>query len=173
MKVKTYSSLHSLHEKYGPREFGKICQKLLAIAFCLAGYGHVVERGVQGVDVDAAQDGKGRLSVEVKTTVKDSVVFGVKDRKGLLARAKDGYRPLLAVLQIGPLSEWYLADASTLRVGKLRVESLRPVRLSELEKEISPRFEESVNEHYVAILQGGQSYLDKVLKSRGVQLEES
>ena len=52
-----YTPLLDLHARWGPQEFGKIAQKFLAIAFRYAGYQRIVERGVQGVDVDAAGDG--------------------------------------------------------------------------------------------------------------------
>lgn len=173
MKSETYNKLSELYQKHEAQEFGKICQKLLAVAFCSAGYGHVVERGVQGVDVDAASDGGNRYSLEVKTTVKDSIVFGMKDELGLSSRAKDGYRPLLAVLQLDPLSEWYFADATRARVGSLLVESLRPYRQRDLEKVICPFFEEAVKEHYLGMMKGGQQYLDRVLKGRGAKVEEA
>jgi Holliday junction resolvase len=172
MNSHTFAKLQEIHQRYGPQEFGKICQKLLAIAFRSCGYGHVVERGVQGVDVDAAQDGGERYSLEVKTTEKDSIVFGRKDEEGLSSRAKDGYRPLLAVLQLGPLSEWYFVDSKRVRVGTLTVESLRPYRQRELEQIISPLFEDSVRGHHSGIMNTGQEYLDKVLRGSGVRVED-
>lgn len=171
MKVETYEKLSRLHRRYGAQEFGKICQKLLAVAFCSAGYGHVVERGVQGVDVDAARDGGDKSALEVKTTEKDCVVFGKKDKQGLSSRAKDGYRQILAVLQIDPLSEWYFVDATRIRVGTLTVESLRPYRQKDLETTIWPLFEGSVKEHFSGAMTGGQQYLDSVLSSRGAKVE--
>src|SRR5262249_50136947 len=49
----TYHRLWMLHHQHGARVFGKICQKLLAVTYWLAGFMQVVERGVQGVDVVA------------------------------------------------------------------------------------------------------------------------
>jgi hypothetical protein len=172
MNSNTFNNLQEIHRKYGPQEFGKICQKLLAIAFRSGGYGHVVERGVQGVDVDAAQDGGEKYSLEVKTTEKDSIVFGRKDEEGLSSREKDGYRPLLAVLQVGPLSEWYFVESKRARVGTLIVESLRPYRQRELEQIISPLFEDAVKAHHSGIMSVGQEYLDNVLRGSGVRVED-
>ena len=50
-----------------------IAQKLLAIGFHLAGFDRVVERGVQGVDVDAVGNPGERYATEVKTTQKEAV----------------------------------------------------------------------------------------------------
>src|SRR6266478_6871871 len=90
MSTELYCSLKDLHARHGAREFGKIVQKLLAIGFRLAGFDRIVERGVQGVDVDAVGDSEERYATEVKTTQKDSVPFGPKDMKGLAARQQDG-----------------------------------------------------------------------------------
>jgi len=49
MRRATYEWLNLLYDGYDPREFGKLCQKLLAISYRRAGLIHVVERGVQGV----------------------------------------------------------------------------------------------------------------------------
>ena len=45
MRRATYDSLMLIHQRYGSREFGKMSQKLLAISFRSAGFGHIVERG--------------------------------------------------------------------------------------------------------------------------------
>ena len=78
MKTETYEQLKNLHDNYGPQEFGKLCQKFLAVAFQMAGYSHIVERGVQGVDVDAAGEKGEKYAVEVKTTMTKSVNFEQK-----------------------------------------------------------------------------------------------
>ena len=152
------------------REFGKLCQKLLAIAYRVAGFGHVVERGVQGVDVDAALDGRVKYATEVKTTVTNYVHFLPKDVEGLYARGADGCQPVLAVLRLAPLSEWYLVDARRLAARRLHIPSLRPSRLHDLEGRILPSFDEAVQEHADGALDSSQSYLDGVLQRLGVEV---
>lgn len=78
MKTETYDKLKKLYDKYNAQEFGKICQKLLALSFCNAGYGHIVERGVQGVDVDAVKENGERYAIEVKTSKYDTINFQKK-----------------------------------------------------------------------------------------------
>lgn len=163
MRLATYEWLMPLRGRYGPREFGKLCQKLLAITFLRAGFAHVVERGVQGVDVDAA-DGNVKYSTEVKTTVNDAIIFQRKDVAGLKARKCDGYQPLLAALRLSPLSDWLLADADYLEVGIIQLDHLRTHRRKDLEQDLRPLFAVVVDEHASHALAGAQAYLDKILR---------
>jgi hypothetical protein len=165
-----YQLLSALHERHGPQEFGKICQKFVAIAFRAAGYAHVVERGVQGVDVDAANGSGEKFALELKTTVKDVVEFKRKDADGLASRSQDGYLPLLGVLRLAPLSDWWLAEAVRLRPGRLRVEGLRPYRRRGLEGAIKPFLDDVIEKYFQDTLTGSQAYLDRVLRELGVEV---
>jgi hypothetical protein len=170
MKTATYDLLCRLHDHYRPRAFGKLAQKLLAISYRLAGFRHVVERGVQGVDVDAANGSQERYATEVRTTVSLWVPFHQKDADGLASRGQDGYQPRLAVLQLRPLSEWRLLRVERLRVGRLLIESLHPYRDRELERRLQPCFDETVEAHFDGSLAGGQSYLDRILRELGAEV---
>jgi hypothetical protein len=170
LSTELYCSLKELHARHGAREFGKIVQKLLAIGFRLAGFDRVVERGVQGVDVDAVGDPGERYATEVKTTQKDAVPFATKDINGLAARQQDGYHPLLAVLRLAPLSELFLVHTATLRSGRLQIASLRPYRFHQLERRLQPCFAEAVLEHLEGALTGSQYYLDRILREHGIEV---
>lgn len=163
MQRATYEWLNLLYERFGPREFGKLCQKLLALSYRRAGFLHVVERGVQGVDVDAAR-GEMKFATEVKTTINDGIMFQAKDVAGLKARRADGYLPLLGVLRVSPLSDWLLADAQHLLPGRLALDKLRPYRRYDLENHLRPLFAEVVEQHAETALAGAQEYLDEVLE---------
>jgi len=165
-----YQLLTKLHRHHKPREFGKICQKFLALAFRESGFAHVVERGVQGVDVDAANGSIERYSIEHKMTSKDSVELKRKDVEGLMSRCQDGYLPLLGVLRLGPLSDWLLAKADQLQPGRLCVERLRPYRHKDLEEVIRPCLDGVIEQHYESTLYGSQAYLDGVLRGKGVEI---
>jgi hypothetical protein len=171
MRRATYEWLSLLYARYGPREFGKLCQKLLAITYRRAGFVHVVERGVQGVDVDAAE-GQTKYATEVKTTVHGAIVFQAKDVTGLAGRRADGYLPLLGVLRLSPLSDWLLADAEQLQAGRLPLDKLRPYRRHDLENHIRPLFAVVVEQHAETALAGAQSYLDGVLRQLGIKQAE-
>jgi len=173
METETYERLKKLHDKYGPQEFGKICQKFLAISFQMAGYNHIVERGVQGVDVDAAGESRGKYAIEVKTTVTKSINFDQKDVDGLQKRKEDGYQSILAVLRLDRFSDWIFAKADTIKAGSLYIDSLRVYRLHELERCIRPRFYEAVKEHFDGTVREAQRYLDNVLRQKGVEVHRS
>jgi hypothetical protein len=169
--TETYRLLKRLHRLHRPREFGKISQKLLAIAYRLAGFSHLVECGVQGVDVSAANDAGEKYATEVKTTKTDRVVFQRKDRAGLAARQRDGYVPLLGIFRLRPLGGWQFVYAEDLRVGSLLIGSIRVEnRHRTLEDRIDPHFKEAVAMHFEGAMKGSQLYLDGILRNLGVEV---
>lgn len=171
MKTEIYDKLEKLHDKYGPREFGKLCQKFLAIAFQKAGYSCVAEseRGVQGVDIGEIEKGDEKYSIEVKTTITDYINYEKKDEEGLRYKKEQGYQPILAVLKLDRFSDWVFEKADGLKAERIYIDSLRIYRMRELESNISPLFDETVMEHYERSLQEGQSYLDNVLRQKGIE----
>lgn len=173
MKTEIYEMLKELHDKYGAQEFGKLCQKFLAIGFRKAGYNHIVERGVQGVDVDAAGEKGEKYSIEVKTTTAKSVKFEEKDVEGLQKRKEDGYQPVLAVLRLDRFSNWIFAKADTIKSGSLLIDSLRPYRLRQLEGCVCQLIDKAVKEHFDGVMQGAQRHLDNVLRQKGVKVDSS
>lgn len=172
METETYERLKSLHTKYEPRRFGKLCQKFLAISFQMAGY-KAVEREVQGVDLDAAGESGDKYTVEVKTTETKSINFEPKDVDGLQERKEDGYQPILAVLRLDRFSDWIFAKADTIKPGTLYIDSLRAYRLDELERCIRPLFNKVVKEHFDGTVREAQGYLDNVLRQKGVEVRRS
>jgi Holliday junction resolvase len=172
-RTQVYEHLVALGERHGPRERGKLCQKLLAIAFRTAGCDKIIERGVQGVDVDACNANGDKYSIEVKTTEGNNVPLGKKDIVGLKQRAdQDGYLPLVGVLRISLFSEWYLASAATLKAGVVLIDSLRPFRVKQLEALIQPEFDKAICEHFDGAIERAQSYLDAVLREHDIVVED-
>lgn len=171
MKVRTFQQLQALRDKYGPGIFGKIAQKLLALAFYDAGFCHVVERGVQGVDIDAANSADRRYALEVKTTDGESVPISKENVEALKARAKDGYLPLIAGLRMQLFEDWILANIplDQLRPQSLPLRRLRAYRLKDLETSMCPAFEAVVNHHWSGVLSGGEGYLIRLLEDRREQ----
>lgn len=163
MTVETFERLVHLRDRYR-LEFGKLCQKLLALAFHEAGYEIMVERGVQGVDIDVASQ-RERYAVEVKTTEGEAVAFERKDADGLAARRQDGYQPVLAILQVKLFADWMFVNADRLAPRQWPVEGLRARRLHALEQRVGPRFDDAVAAHAAGALDGGQAYLDAILKN--------
>lgn len=171
MKTETYERLKGLYDKYGPQEFGKLCQKFLAIAFKIAKYPHIVERGVQGVDVDAAGESGDKYAIEVKTTVKKSINFEQKDVDGLQKRREDGYQPVLAILRLNRFSDWIFVQADKIKAGSIYIDSLRVYRLHKLEECICLLFDEAIKEYSDGTMLEAQKYLDDILRQRGVELK--
>ena len=171
MKTETYDKLKKLHLQYKPQEFGKICQKLLAISFQKVGYSHIIERSIQGVDIDVANEKGEKYAIEVKTSVNNSVIFETKDAYGLQQRKKDGYQPVLAALELKMFSSWAFIKANDLKPGKHHINLLVP-RIYELEDIINPLFDQAVKEHFKDTLDKGQKYLNEILIKGGAEVRE-
>lgn len=171
MKYETIEMLKNINEQYNI-EFGKICQKLLALSCKRAGFDKIVEREVQGVDIDASNNAGIKYAIEVKTTTDDSINIADKDIKGLADRQKDGYKPLLAALRIDALEDWIFAEAEYLNKGNNLVSYLEIYNLPELQQLIAPYFDEVVKEHYYSLLNNSNNkpleYLKKELEKSGI-----
>lgn len=164
MRLEVHRRLADLSEAAG-KEYGKLVQKLLAVAFLEAGAGAVTDRSTQGIDLEVELDGAA-LALEVKTTEGGALRFGKKDLDGLAAREAGGARAYLAVLGPGLLDEWTLARFHR---GELRpsqsysLTELRPYRDGALERRVRETFPAAVLAHAAAAARGGQRALDEVL----------
>ncbi len=167
MDLLCYQKLEAVRSKYGPSRFGKIVQKMLALAFRELGHVRIVEREVQGVDVDVG----GRWTIEVKTTSNDEIALQHKDVVGLGARARDGYEPVLAVLRMSPLSDWLLVRAGSFRARTFHVDDLRPYSIEELQTALHSQFPNVVARTADEVLQKGWHILDELLREGGVDVE--
>jgi hypothetical protein len=168
MKASTFQLLVRLRDKYGPGLFGKIAQKLLAVAFYEASFSHVVERGVQGVDLDAANGDGQKYTLEVKTTDGQTVSLSKENLDALRVRAVDGYVPVIAALRLHMFEDWLFAGIplSELQPGLIPFSRLRAYRLRQLEQRVCPVFEAVVEQHFTAVLAHGERYLIDLLEQR-------
>lgn len=173
MRIETTEKLRSLHQKFGPGTFGKIAQKLLALGFRAMGFEHLVERGVQGVDIDAAS-AEERYAFEVKTTEGSTITLDESNLEALKDRAKDGYAPSIAILRLAIFEDWLLASLllDQLRPGEFLIDKFRAYRLKDLEAKLVPAFEKVVQEHFHGTLTGGQHYLNNHLRAKGIDVSE-
>ena len=168
MRVTTFQRLQDIREKYRPGLFGKIAQKLLALAFYYVGYTHIVERGVQGVDIDAA-DGQGKkYTLEVKTTAGDSISMSQDNIDALHARARDGYVPIIAALRLRMFEQWLFASIplDQIRPESIPLSRLRAYRIGDLEASVNPAFETVVNQHFNDVLARGEHHLIQILAQK-------
>ena len=129
MTPRTHARLAELREKTG-KEYGKLVQKLLAIALLETEVECLVERSIQGIDLDVTIAGR-RYGFEVKTCEDDEIRLGAKDHEGLKRQIAEGAEPYLVVLGGGLLAEWAFVryHPGELPTGKnLSVFRLRPYR---------------------------------------------
>ena len=148
MRLDVHRRLRDLSDKTG-KEYGKLVQKLLAIAFLEAEAESVTDRCVQGIDLEVTLHGR-MYAFEVKTSERGPVKFGKKDLQGLEARLDEGAEAYAAVLGAGLLDEWIFARFQAGELQTSRAYSplqLRPYRNRELEGEIRAAFCEAVMKH--------------------------
>lgn len=165
MKPNVFETLRQIRDKHGAGEFGKIAQKLLAIALCRLCF-TVEERAIQGVDIDAIREDL-RYSFEVKTTDKDEITIGEKDIRGLKQRTQDGYKIGFAVLRVSLLSNWVLASGDNILPGTVRIGRFKTQRILPLEEKVNETFSVVVDDYGRDILSAakgqGQMVADKIL----------
>jgi len=175
VKMRTLSLLRELYNRFGPGPFGKIAQKLLALSFREIGYTRIVERSVEGVDIDVAGEGSKKFALEVKTTDGLSISLSTNNIQDLRDRAKDGYSPVVAALRLAVFENWLLAQVplDELSAGQVLIDRLRAYRMSDLENLLAPAFERVVEKHFRGTLKNGQRYLSEQLRKTGIEVRNS
>jgi hypothetical protein len=175
MDIVTLNRLRELRETYSIGVFGKIAQKLLALALRRMEFTHVVERGVEGVDIDIARGDRDKYALEVKTTEGRSFVLSESNVSALGDRAKDGYRPVIAALRLAVFERWILAEVplDELCAGTILVEALRAYRMKSCEASLAPVFQHVVETHLSGTIKGGLQYLTEQLAREGVEVRDS
>lgn len=179
MELETLKLLQELQKKFGVRSspsgpFGKIVQKLLALSFHGIGFTNIVERGVQGVDIDITGTSNQKFAFEVKTTEKLSISLSSDNVDALRDRTKDSYSPVIAVLRLSPLEDWIFAKIpiDEVPIGAVLIESLRRYRMKDLESQLSTIFDNVVQKHFDGTLKRGEQYLKEQLKQVGISAKE-
>ncbi len=174
MRVQTLRYLQKLRKKYGSGPFGKIAQKLLALSFREMGYTHIIERSVEGVDIDIAGQASKKFALEVKTTDGLSIVLSSSNVQGLRERARDGYLPVIAALRLAVFENWILAGVplDELPTGQVLVVRLRAYRMNDMEHMLGAAFEQVVEKHFQGTLKGGQRYLTEQLQRTGIEVRD-
>ena len=166
MKQDVRRRLQEISQAKG-QEYGKIVQKLLAIAFCEAGAARLTDRSTQGIDLEVTLAGGRKLALEVKTSQSEKVVFGKKDIKGLCGRKSEGLTPYLALLGPRALDEWIFArfvEGEILPDRCYALTALRAYRDAKLEELVRDAFGAAVVTHATAAIEGGQGALDAVIR---------
>ena len=178
MKVETLELLQKLRKKFGIKgtpsgSFGKILQKLLALSFHEMGFTNIVERGVQGVDIDITSESNQKFAIEVKTTEKLSISLTTDNVQALRDRIHDGYQPVIAVLRLAPLENWILAKIpmDEIPTGEVLIESLRRYWMKDLGSQLCPKFDIVVRKHFKGVWNRGEQYLKEYLRKVGIMAQ--
>lgn len=164
MKHATHATLRELSAATG-KEYGKLVQKLLAIAFLDAGADDLTDRCVQGIDLELGVAGR-RLAFEVKTCEGGGLTLGKKDLDGLARERDAGREAFVAALGDRPTDEWVFARFAPDELPaskRIPLFGLRAYRDRELEQRVARAFERAVERHATAAARGGQAALDEVL----------
>ena len=165
MKHETHAKLERLRAEVG-REYGKLVQKLLAVAFLETDVQKLVERSTQGIDLEMDIAGE-RCVFEVKTSESDSVRLSPKDLEGLNRQAEDGARIYLAVLTSAPFEDCILARyvPGEFPTGKdLTSFPFRAHRDRDLEQRILTAFDRVVDRDVHVAITRRQGGMDEVLQ---------
>ena len=165
MKHETHAKLERLRAEVG-REYGKLVQKLLAIAFLETEVQKLVERSTQGIDLEMEIAGE-RCVFEVKTSESDSVRLTPKDLEGLDRLVADGAKVYVAVLTNAPFEDWVLARyvPGEFPTGKnLTSFPFRAHRDRDLEQRILTDFDRVVDRDVHIAITRRQGGLDEVLQ---------
>lgn len=171
MKIETLKLLQKLQKKFGVKgtpsgPFGKIVQKLLALSFHETGAVNIVERGVQGVDIDITSESNQKFAFEVKTTEKLSFSLTPDNIQALRERTRDGYQPVIAVLRLAHFETWIFAKIpiDEIPIGRILIDKLRRYRMSDLESQLEPKFDIVVQKHFKGVWNKGEQYLKENLR---------
>ena len=168
MKYEVYQNLKKLR-KESDKEYGKLIQKLLAIAFFEAGAVRLIERSTQGIDLEVTLRDQRQIAIEVKTTQDKGVRFGKKDLDGLSTQYEGGLEPYFALLGSQLLDEWILARYYPGEIKpnqRYSLTQLRTYRDRELEDSIREYFDEAVIEECPNLpATNRQAALDQVLRT--------
>ena len=172
MDLNSYLLLIKLLDKYGSGIFGKIAQKILALSFHKVGFTHIIERSVEGVDIDITENNEIKYAIEVKTTKENFIYLSQSNIDALKARTSDGYKPLIAVLKLAPLENWIISSLrlKNQKSGKIIIDQLRPDRLDQLDEIVNIAFNDSLIENYEGTYNKGLNFLIKKLNEIGIDI---
>ena len=175
MEAAAFLLLRQLQQSSISSDFGKICQSLVALTLRQNGFDHVVNRLVEGVDIDASGE-LGQFAIEVKTTESRDVLIGDKDVKGWRERSRDHYVSVLAALRVSLLSEWTLCDASDLPKGSYRIQRLRLHEIAPLTHVVTSNFDATVQKQVPRLLsltdRSPLEHLKTLLRRSGVDAKD-
>jgi len=175
LNTEVFRKLKNIHNRWGEKIFGQICQDLLALSIAEmdCNPASIEVHNIEGVDIVIDDTNFGKYAIEVKTTSGSgkTINFGEKDYKGLTKYSENGYETILAVLKIDLQKEWILANVSRkAQKYNLKVNALYTAdKYKELAKMINENFEKLVKENCKEILESGEKYLREKLREKNIK----
>lgn len=132
-----YSLLDSLNKKFGPHDFGRLCQILLAITFKTMGY-KVSPFQLSGrPDMVVVKEDKG-FCIEVKAPTCNQVTLKKEDIEGV---CNQGYLPIICINTYPEVKpKWIFLDANKIKHGTYRSTSLEKYNIKDIQAEINNTF---------------------------------
>lgn len=132
-----YSLLDSLNKKFGPHDFGRLCQILLTITFKTMGYKISLSQLSGRPDMIVVKGDKG-FCIEVKAPTCNKVTLKKEDIDGV---CNQGYSPIICINTYPDIRpKWLSIDANKLESGTYRSSSLERYKINELQEEINITF---------------------------------
>ena len=176
LKTSDLEILARISERHGMQTFGKLNQKLVALALHELGFLQVMEYEVQGTDVRCSgleSRLEWKFALEVKTTKGDRFDIDEGNLLELQNSAQDGYRTAFCVLQIHNNYGWLIVKKSVAQIQTraYRISECldRDLREIELEKILNSKYSELLENHETEILKDGINHMRRLLESSGIK----
>ncbi len=146
-----YSLLDETNKKFGPHDFGRLCQILLAITFRHMGYKISLFQLSGRPDIIVVKNNAG-FCIEVKAPTCNEVTIKKED---ILGVCNQGYPPALCVNTYPEVKpKWLFLDANKLKSGTFRSSSLERYNVKEIQDEINKTFPKVIEKYQEHILNG-------------------
>jgi len=166
LKLGAWKTLRLVREARN-KDYGKLTQKFLALAFLDIGANRVTDRAVQGIDLEVVLADR-NLAFEVKTTAGSGVYVSSKDLDGLQARREEGFGTMLAVLGGQLTDEWLFlpVPGTDLRADmRFEINRMSPFADKALSQLIQVSFEKMVVDYGEEAIKGSQPALNRILEA--------
>ena len=166
LKLGAWKTLRLVREAR-KKDYGKLVQKFLALAFLETGANRVTDRAVQGIDLEVVLADRS-VAFEVKTTAGSGISVSSKDFDGLQARREEGFHTMLAVLGGQLTDEWLFlpVPGTDLRADmRFEINRMSPFADQELSQLVQVSFEQMVIDHGQEAIRGGQVALNRILEA--------
>ncbi len=164
MNYSTQALLDRLLARYGPQEFGKICQALLELSFLESGF-RTQSRWVGRPDLVISRDDK-EWAIEVRVPTGDNVIIHKGEIGELKRRYGNRANIAFATLLLGVKPRWVIADCSSLTPGTHNKIALEVRAFPDLTESANASFSSVVPNNFEVAFRQGVDGLRKIIKRK-------